>query len=511
MHLGRPALRCWQVQSPVSDRTTVQFLTEYGSIQPSCETTNGACSSTLTTSQPRRPSDPYTLVNTSKNAADMCPGALNRDEAVTIAGDSGDTDYPVDTVHRVELAATSQALSTSESTVDEDGITCTFGAANCTDTTDVRITYTRAWMDDQGGVAGHPINTPGMPTAPFRERGFPCQSISRDASADAPAYFSGLDQLYRGRSTNLAFTQGEETFIDANGDGRYSFGETFVDLAEAFVDHNEDGVFGNSSGTAADGVNAVRDNTFNECYGPDSPVTNPGQTLDRCYQEGGDEEVPLDFNVDGFLDAGNGIYNGTLCPLEVSERTDTCDNDADPCDEATEQYCTRDLVNIRRSLPIIFAGTGAAISFRDSSTREYIDVLGISGGGPGFGLFSGGAPFQNNGVAAGGTYSIGHADTEVAPGIGEMISLTTGNSGVTVDIADLFNGVLPNGTVITVASGTDGCVIQNTPGTTINNTSGHGFTQIFISLTRPTSPCTDHCDSDTAQWVAEFSAFTCVY
>ena len=88
----------------------------------------------------------------------MCLGALNRDEAVTIAGDSGDTDYPVDTVHRVELAATSQALSTSESTVDEDGITCTFGAANCTDTTDVRITYTRAWMDDQGGVAGFVVH-----------------------------------------------------------------------------------------------------------------------------------------------------------------------------------------------------------------------------------------------------------------------------------------------------------------------------------------------------------------
>ncbi|MEM7365045.1 MAG: hypothetical protein AAF525_13560, partial [Pseudomonadota bacterium] len=142
--------------NPVPDGTTVQFLTEYGSISPSCETSNGACSSTLTTSEPRRPSDPNTSVNTSSNAADMCPDTMIRDEAVTIAGDAGDTDYRVETVHRVELAATSQAIATSQYTVDEDGITCTFGAADCVDTADVRITYTRAWMDEQGGVAGHP-------------------------------------------------------------------------------------------------------------------------------------------------------------------------------------------------------------------------------------------------------------------------------------------------------------------------------------------------------------------
>ncbi|MEM7366302.1 MAG: hypothetical protein AAF525_19980, partial [Pseudomonadota bacterium] len=71
------------------------------------------------------------------------------------------------------------------------------------------------------------------------------------------------------------------------------------------------------------------------------------------------------------------------------------------------------------------------------------------------------------------------------------------------------------GTVISVASGTDGCVIQNTPGTTIGNTSGHGFTQTFISLTRPTSPVSGGAPITVTvtppSGLQSSAAFTCVY
>jgi hypothetical protein len=40
----------------------------------------------------------------------------------------------------------------------------------------------------------------------------------------------------------LAFAVGEESFDDTNNDGLYGSGEPFTDLAEAFVDYDEDGM-----------------------------------------------------------------------------------------------------------------------------------------------------------------------------------------------------------------------------------------------------------------------------
>lgn len=45
-----------------------------------------------------------------------------------------------------------------------------------------------------------------------------------------------------GRLTVLATAIGEETYTDANGNGIFDSGETFIDLPEAFIDGNEDGV-----------------------------------------------------------------------------------------------------------------------------------------------------------------------------------------------------------------------------------------------------------------------------
>jgi hypothetical protein len=58
-----------------------------------------------------------------------------------------------------------------------------------------------------------------------------------------------LGNIFGGRSTILATAIGEESFIDANGNGLYDDGELFEDLGEAFLDHNEDGIY-NPAGVA---------------------------------------------------------------------------------------------------------------------------------------------------------------------------------------------------------------------------------------------------------------------
>jgi hypothetical protein len=82
-----------------------------------------------------------------------------------------------------------------------------------------------------------------------------------------------------GRSTVLATAIGEESFTDTNGNGSFDNGEAFADLAERFLDENENG---------------VRDG-FEPIY---------------------------DFNNNSTYDAPDGAFNGVLC-LDTSGRCST--------------------------------------------------------------------------------------------------------------------------------------------------------------------------------------------
>ena len=73
-----------------------------------------------------------------------------------------------------------------------------------------------------------------------------------------------------GRSTLMAMAIGEESFVDANGNGAFDVGETFTDLAERFRDDNGDGIY------------------------------NAGEYF-------------YDFNNNGTRDPADGIFNGVLC------------------------------------------------------------------------------------------------------------------------------------------------------------------------------------------------------
>ncbi len=59
-----------------------------------------------------------------------------------------------------------------------------------------------------------------------------------------PYYVDSFNKLHNPRDgyvTILAYTTGEEEFIDSNGDGMYTPGETFTDLGEPYLDANDNG------------------------------------------------------------------------------------------------------------------------------------------------------------------------------------------------------------------------------------------------------------------------------
>jgi len=93
-----------------------------------------------------------------------------------------------------------------------------------------------------------------------------------------------------GRVTILAFTSGNESFVDANTNGQYDAGETFSDMAEAYRDDDESSAY-----------------------------------------EVGERYVNLQGGTDA-RDAGDSVYSGTLCKSDDSA------------------VCTKEKVTVRRSL-----------------------------------------------------------------------------------------------------------------------------------------------------------------
>jgi hypothetical protein len=131
-----------------------------------------------------------------------------------------------------------------------------------------------------------------------------------------------------GRSTLTLIVNGEESFVDRNGNGYYDSGEVWTNLTEAFTDHNEDGVF-----TPQQRANC----------------SDPRVADDLCLA--GFEEFYYDFNNNGQFDLNetpraaadsslpSGLYNGVLCRSE---------------DEA-KGVCSRNLVQLSQNLEIILS------------------------------------------------------------------------------------------------------------------------------------------------------------
>ena len=171
-----------------------------------------------------------------------------------------------------------------------------------------------------------------------------------ELGANPPTVINGLGQKYGGRATILATAIGEESFPDSNGNGRFDASEMTAfagndvsgqpyDLDEAFVDHNEDGVF--------------------------NPQVGGGEI-------GGENEEFTDFNNDLAFDSKDGMYNGSLCSIPAH---------AGCSDEKS--------LNVRGELVIVMSGSNAYLTVNatldahdtiDDPTDNVVNITGENTG-----------------------------------------------------------------------------------------------------------------------------------
>ncbi|WP_019029396.1 hypothetical protein [Colwellia piezophila] len=151
-----------------------------------------------------------------------------------------------------------------------------------------------------------------------------------------PEVDNSMGQKYGGRATITATAIGEESFPDLNGNARFDASEMTAflgtdisgdkyDLKEAFVDHNEDGLY------------------------------NPTEGGD--VNSSGSLEEFVDFDNSGTFDQNDGKYNGVLCSIPTH----------DGCS------LTQTSLNVRRSLVLVMSGSSANFSI-DSTIDAVADV-----------------------------------------------------------------------------------------------------------------------------------------
>lgn len=194
-----------------------------------------------------------------------------------------------------------------------------------------------------------------------------------------------LSKFQGGRSTILVTITGEESFIDGNGNGQYDNNELFEDLPEAFIDHNEDGLF-----------NPATDNC--------NPDSSP-----NCAS--GAEETFIDVDQSGDYSTGNGIYNGTLCPNDGTN-------------------CSRDLITARKDITIVASNHTQYISVIDVTRRKLSDATVLV---PGlYTLYI--ADIFNNPPAAGSTIFLTSEKCNIESGIEFDIPNTNTAGAYSIDL-----------------------------------------------------------------------------
>lgn len=150
-----------------------------------------------------------------------------------------------------------------------------------------------------------------------------------------PEEINTMGQKFGGRATIIATAIGEESFPDLNGNGRFDTDEytAFLgnnisgvpyDLSEAFVDHNEDGLYNPSQGGDVNGSGAL--------------------------------EEFVDFDGLGTFDVADTQYNGVLCSLD-----------------GNVNCSTQNSLNVRQSLVLVMSGSNA--NFVINSTSDAVSTF----------------------------------------------------------------------------------------------------------------------------------------
>lgn len=228
-----------------------------------------------------------------------------------------------------------------------------------------------------------------------------------------------LGSVHGDRVTIFAHAIGEESFNDANANGRFDANEAYTDLSEAFQDDNSDGL-------------------FTALLGDGTPVAGAALATAPGYQTGGDNEEYVDFNGNQVFDAPNGIYNGVLC------------NDA-------KDGCSDELVTVSKSAVIHQAGSWARIGLIESQA--------------GMDIFDKDQYFQEVEL-----FEV-IADDPATTTVDESARLKLSKQ-VIAYVADLHNGPMPKGTEISFEA-TNGELVGKTT-FILSSNSGIGSESIAI-------------------------------
>jgi len=145
-----------------------------------------------------------------------------------------------------------------------------------------------------------------------------------------PEVTNTMGQPYGGRVTILATAIGEESFPDLNGNGRFDASEMAAflgtdvtgrpyDLAEAFNDYNEDGIY--------------------------NPAVAGGDSA-------GELEEFVDFNGNAAFDGKDSLYNGVLCSIPAHAGCSS----------------TQKSTNVRAQLVLVMSGSAAYLALNNPAS-----------------------------------------------------------------------------------------------------------------------------------------------
>ncbi len=301
-----------------------------------------------------------------------------------------------------------------------------------------------------------------------------------------------------GRATVLVTAKGQESFIDINGNGRFDKNEYYsgYDLTEAFIDHNENGIY---DGLAAiyDPVTATVTKAAENCQ--------EGDINDPCSPENtnaGQFEESWDIDLNGMHTLADGKYNGLECSNDATS--------PDP-DASFESLCTKELVDVRDSFEIIMSGSTAYSRFvvtKDELRNRFADALAetteddptvytdnamqlavdIEQCNP-IRRFPAGETEAAKGVQVLGLELTANSDyCDVAD-----INLTTADEGVelaalsfAIYFADIYNNPMPAGTTVAVSA--DNGEYSGTSGFEITNSSATVAFGEALSISRESEP-----------------------
>ncbi|MCL1094992.1 invasin [Shewanella kaireitica] len=164
---------------------------------------------------------------------------------------------------------------------------------------------------------------------------------------DYALYLSGANSIIPeprpGRATVTAYAIGEESFVDLNGNGLFDSGEFFLDLSEAFTDHNEDGRYRNKARFVGDAELGVE----------------PAGSINEEF---------VDYNRDQIFNEGDDKYTGLLCAAGA---------ETDCTDTGTGDFQSQ--LNVFRNSTIVMSGSVPYLRLVniDSSTDVISEVAPI--------------------------------------------------------------------------------------------------------------------------------------